>query len=221
MGIALKNYRFNGENLFEENSNQPISNFYLSPSRVYRLNDDSLPSFADIEIVRSTGSVPLCQRTALSELTPSWWKKPPVGCVYYPGVRGAAQHLQTLFYLLLGQIEPVAIFQPSRLGWTRLPSGKPIYITGREGIGANGFLSPDFVWIPSELEIYQLEQFSKASLADALNYFWQLFQAIPGITDILVVNALSPSSFPALSWPELNPGSHLSWRDLPNPKKQH
>lgn len=73
-----------GAGLFPENGEQPISDFYLAPSAVYRLSGDTLPRFADIEIVRSGGTIPLSQRIALAQLTSQWWKKPPPGCVYYP-----------------------------------------------------------------------------------------------------------------------------------------
>lgn len=182
--------------LFPENREQPISNFYMVPSTVYRLSGDTLPRFADIEIVRSGGTIPLSQRIALAQLTSQWWKKPPPGCVYYPGVRGAARHLQTVFQLLLGQLEAVEVFQPTKLGWTQLPSGDPVYITGSGAIGAEGFLPSDRVWIPESLKEYQLEQVSEASLDSAPDYFWGLFGAIPGTTGILVANALSAILFP-------------------------
>lgn len=189
-------YHFKEGNLFVGNNDRPISNFYLTPSQVYCVNGNTLPSFADIEIVQSGSSVPLSQHTALSKLTPQWWKNPPPGCVFYPESWGAPQHLRTLFGLLLAQLEPVAIFQPNRLGWTKIPPGKPVYITGSGGIGADGFLPPEQVWIPSELKDYRLEQASEVPIEGALDYFWKLFWAIPGITDILVVNALSSILFP-------------------------
>ena len=193
-------YCFDGENFFHENREQAIANFYLAPSKAYRLSDDPLPRFADIEIVRSVGSTPLSQHTALDELTAQWWKRLPPGCAYYPGARGAARHLQTLFQLLLGQIEAVEVFQPTALGWTRLPSGEPVYITGSGGIGANGFLPSDHVWVPEGLRTYRLEQASESSLATALNYFGALFGAIPGTTDILLTNTLSSLIFPCFKF---------------------
>ena len=193
-------YRFEENSLFRENCELPISNFYLAPSAAYRLSSDPLPRFADIEIMQSRGITPLSQHTALDELTAQWWKQPPPGCVYYPGVRGAARHLQTLFQLLLGQMDAVEVFQPVALGWTRLPSGEPVYITGSGGIGANGFLPPDYVWIPERLRTYRLEQASESSLTDALNYFWALFRAIPGVTDILLTNTLSSILFPCFKF---------------------
>lgn len=188
-------YFFN-ENLFRDNREQLIANFYLAPSAIYRLNGNSLPCFADIMIVRSGGSTPLSQHTALTDLTSQWWKTPPPGCVYFPGVRGAAKHLQTLFQLLLEQMEPVEIFQPDKLGWTWLPSGEPVYVTGNGAIGASGFLPPDHIWVPAELQKHLLEQASEASLRNATDYFWNIFLAIPGVTDILLTNALSAFLFP-------------------------
>lgn len=189
-------YRFEENGLFRENCELPISNFYMAPSAAYRLSNDTLPRFVDIVIVRSGGSTLLSQHTALDELTAQWWKRPPPGCAHYPGVRGAARHLQTLFQLLLGQIEAVEVFRPVALGWTRLPSGDPAYITGSGGIGGNGFLPPDHIWIPERLKAYQLEVASEVPLSVALEYFWKFFSAIPGTTDILLTNTLSSILLP-------------------------
>lgn len=189
-------YRFTDGSLYQDSSNRPLSNFYLIPTAAYCLNGEPIPSFCDIGLCRGNKLIPLAQRISLTDLPLDLWKKPPPGCVLYPGTHGAIRHLQTLFHLLLDSLETTRIFQPTALGWTRLPSGEAVYTAGNGVIGADGFLAAEHIWIPEKLSGYRLEQAPSASPADAQEYFWTLFQAAQGITAILLANTLSAILFP-------------------------
>jgi len=188
-------YRYENGNLYQSGDEQPISNFYIVPSATYCVSAHALPDCADIDVVRNGERIPLAHRMKLVELTTAWWKRPPVGCAYCPSKRGAYRHLQSVFQCLLGELHPVPLFQPTALGWTRLPSGEPVYVTGSGAIGANGFLAANNIEIPEALQKYRLEK-ANATIGESLDYFWSLFDAMPGITDILLANSLSAILLP-------------------------
>lgn len=173
-----------------------IANFFLLPQTAYRCEGNTLPSFCDVSVVRDGKLIPFQSRLDLTGLTPAWWKCPPPGCYFAPGARAPHRHMERLFQTLLGRVEPVTIFRPASLGWEILPTGEHIYVTGSGAIGAEGYFPENRVWIPSEMSRFRLETLSSASKDDMAQYFWNLYRAIPGVTDILLANSFAAILFP-------------------------
>lgn len=189
--------RFDERGLIREVDDKIIANFFLEPAKAYRLKGDTLPTFCDIAVIKGGQRIPYLSHVELTKLAPAkWWKTPPPGCFYSQEVRAPHRWMLMLFQELLGKLEPVTIFSPESLGWNTLPTGEHAYVTGSGAVGANGYLPEDRVWIPSIMEKYRLETMSSASEDDAMQYFWLLYRALPGITDILLANAFAAILFP-------------------------
>ena len=189
-------YCFDERGLVREADGQVIANFLLVPTQAYCCSGEPLPSFCDIAVIRDGQCIPLQNRVKLSGLTPMWWKTPPPGCYYEPGVKAPYRQMERLFHTLLGRLEPITVFRLLSLGWERLSTGDHIYVTGSGALGANGYLPEDQAWISDELKQYRLETLSEASDMQSVQYFRRLYQAIPGITDILLANAFAATLYP-------------------------
>lgn len=189
-------FLFDARGLVREKDGAIIANFFLEPTKSYRQPGEVLPSFCDIAVVRDGKRIPFQSRVRLSALSPAWWKKTPPSCCYSPGARAPHRQMSTLFQMLLGNLEPVTIFRPEVLGWGMLPTGEHVYVTGDGAIGANGYLPKDQIWLPDTIERYRLETLPSASEEDAVQYFWRLYRALPGITDTLLVNAFAAILYP-------------------------
>lgn len=191
-------FAFDERGLIQTSGNRVIANYYLKPIRVYRHPSTSLPSFCDIELVWDGKYFRFQDRMELSELTDAWWKDSPPGCYYSQEVRAPYRQMKVLFHKLLGDLEPVEIFVPESLGWTMLPTGEHVYVTGSGAIGPDGYSPESQVWIPDALKKLKMEMetLPSASKEDAARYFWGLYRLIPGVTDILLANALSAILFP-------------------------
>lgn len=173
-----------------------VANYVLAPTKAYCCEGKHLPSFCDVVVLRGGQCIPFRNHVELAELTIAWWKSPPPGCYYDPGVRAPYRQMKMLFQFLLGRLEPITVFRPSSLGWETLSTGEHVYVTGGGVISANGYLPEERVWIPSTMTQYELETLPSASKENVSQYFWKLYRAIPGITDILLANTLAAILFP-------------------------
>ena len=198
-------YRFTKRGLCGPGNSFPIANFYFCPVRSYQDQNERMVFYCDVEIVKTENRTPFQKRLDIRNLPASFWKKPPPGCCYYVGAQKPACHIQTLFQLLLNDLEPVQVLQSSTLGWRVLPSGEHVSVTGGGVIGPNGYLSSDAMWISNSLNSYQLETAPQVLEAEALQYFWTVFCAMPGITDILLVNSLSAFLIPCFKVAGIEP----------------
>lgn len=189
-------FAFDERGLIRTSDNRVIANYYLRPVQAYRRPETSLPSFCDIELVQNGKHILFQNHMDLSKLTKAWWKNSPPGCHYNPEFSALYQQMNVLFQKLLGNLEPVEIFVPESLGWATLPTGEHVYVTGSGAIGPSGYSPESQVWIPDALKHYQMETLPSVSKEDAAQYFWNLYQLIPGVTDILLANALAAILFP-------------------------
>lgn len=198
-------FTFNGKGLTRESDNKVIANFYLEPLRAYRYPDSALPDFCDIVVVRAGQRIPLQTHVELTKLTVAWWKTPPPGCYYSQEVKAPYRQMYGLFQELLSKLETTVIFSPTALGWGTLPTGEHVYVTGGGAIGEGGYCSDNQVWIPNAMEKYRLETVPAASTEAAMQYFWRLHRAVPGVTDILLANTFAAILFPCFKEAGIEP----------------
>lgn len=191
-----RGYLFDERGLVREKDGAAIANFFLYPTKTYCEAGHTLPSFCDIMLVKKEGQKLLQSRIKLSELNRSWWKKPPPGCYYDQETKFPRRHVEALFQEFVSRLTPLEIFRPTVLGWETLPSGDSVYVTGDGAIGSDGYLPSDQIWISEELEGYRLETMPGANKEAAIQYFWKVYQALPGISEILLANTLAAILFP-------------------------
>ncbi len=184
-------YKYEANCLYRDG--EAISNFIVCPSILYRRQGESFPFACDLDIYQG-GEIKRIPRTLLNSLTDNWWKNPLPGCWYNPEKRRAAKYLRVIFQNCFQEVSTIDVIQATEIGWLTLPSGDKVYVTGSEVIGEK----PDgcTIWLPSTPEKWVFETAPDCSDEMAMQYFWDLFSLMPGITDILLVYSFSSFLFP-------------------------
>ncbi len=177
-------YIFRPDGLYR--NEELISNFFVVPVIAYRKQGEPLPFACDIEIHRN-GSVIRQDRILLEDMTKKWWASPPPGCWYDTEAKKADKDVELIFHDALGQLSAVEVIVATSVGWLALPDGRNVYVTGNGIIGE----AVQDIWIADELKRFQIETDQRSSDADAVRYFWELFNLMPGYTDVLLVYMFS------------------------------
>lgn len=169
-----------------------ISNFFARPTSLYHRQGDAFPFACDLEIHQSSGSKVL-EHFLLSDLSDDWWKEPPPGCYYVSQQKNTHRSVRFVFQSLMESAPVTSVEEISELGWHRLPSGQMTYIAGTDILADNASIDSKHLWISDKIKGMCIESEPDTRIDDALQFFWDFFFLMPGITDILLTYCCATS----------------------------
>lgn len=162
-----------------------ISNFFARPTALYHRQGDAFPFACDLEIHQASGSKVL-EHFLLSDLSDDWWKEPPPSCYYVSQQKNTHRAVRFVFQSLMEAAPVTSVEEISELGWHRLPSGQMTYIAGKDILADNASIDSKHLWISDKIKGVCIESEPDTRIDDALQFFWDFFFLMPGITDILL-----------------------------------
>lgn len=184
--LLPEGYMFGSEGL--SFNGETISNFMVRPVMLYHRQGEPFPFACDLDIYMGDTAVSR-PHVLLKELSDDWWKEPPPGCWYNLGKRQPSKHLKAVFQRCFKYAPRSEVLQPEQIGWSALPSGRMAYVTGSSVIGAPSDSAA--IWPPVHSSALVLETEVDCPLEAAIQYFRDLFNLVPGVTDVLLAYTLS------------------------------